>query len=99
MVVPLFSGSGIRVKILEAMAEGKMVISTSIGAEGIEASNGENILIADDADSFARQIKHCLKDAEFCRRVGENSRTFVKRHYDNTAIVSSLLKFYKSLLA
>lgn len=99
LVVPLFSGSGIRVKILEAMAEGTTVISTTIGSEGIGATNGENILIADDADAFARQIKHCLKDPSFSKRIGENSRNFVKQHYDNKMIVEDLLKFYKTLLS
>ncbi|MBA2423583.1 MAG: glycosyltransferase family 4 protein [Chitinophagales bacterium] len=99
MIVPLFSGSGIRVKILEAMAEGKTVISTTMGVEGINATNDENILIADDADAFARQIKRCLKEPEVCLRIGENSRTFVKLQYDNENLVKDLLKFYNHLLA
>jgi glycosyltransferase involved in cell wall biosynthesis len=98
MVVPLFSGSGIRVKILEAMAEGKVVISTTMGMEGIKATNDENILIADDADAFARQIKRCLKEPDLCHRIAENSRTFVKLHYDNEHLVNDLLKFYKHIL-
>ncbi len=95
----IFSGSGIRVKILEAMAEGKTVISTTMGVEGINATNDENILIADDADAFARQIKRCLKEPEVCLRIGENSRTFVKQQYDNENLVKDLLKFYNYLLA
>lgn len=99
MIVPLFSGSGIRVKILEAMAEGRTVISTTIGVEGIGAVNEEHILIADDADSFARQIKRCLKEPDFCHTIAENGRNFVKHHFDNKVIVKDLLNFYKSLLA
>lgn len=99
MIVPLFSGSGIRVKILEAMAEGRTVISTTIGVEGIGAVNEEHILIADDADAFARQIKRCLKEPDFCHTIAENGRNFVKHHFDNKVIVKDLLNFYKSLLA
>lgn len=98
MVVPLFSGSGIRVKILEAMAEGRTVISTSVGAEGIDAISESQILIADDADAFARQIKHCLNDPEFCSMIADEGRAFVKKRFDNKVIVKELLDFYKSLL-
>ena len=98
MIVPLFSGSGIRVKILEAMAEGRTVISTTIGAEGIDAVNEKEILIADDADAFARQIKRCLKDPDFCSTIAGSGRAFVKNRFDNKVIVKELLDFYKSLL-
>lgn len=98
MVVPLFSGSGIRVKILEAMAEGRTVISTTIGVEGIDAVNDQHILLADDADAFARQIKRCLKDPAFCRTIAQNGHTFVRNKFDNKVIVKELLNFYKSLL-
>ncbi|MBA3647961.1 MAG: glycosyltransferase family 4 protein [Chitinophagales bacterium] len=98
IIVPLFSGSGIRVKIIEAMAEGKPVIATTVAAEGIDITNGENILIADDADGFARHIKKCLNDAEFAHQLGENSRTFVKQHYDIRKHIEHLLQFYQSLL-
>jgi glycosyltransferase involved in cell wall biosynthesis len=98
MIVPLFSGSGIRVKILEAMAEGRTVISTTIGVEGIAAVNEKEILIADDADAFARQIKRCFKDPEFCSTIAASGRAFVKSRFNNKVIVKELLDFYKSLL-
>ena len=60
LVVPLLSGSGIRIKILEAMSLGVTVISTSIGAEGIPATNGKNILIADTAPAFAGAVSFCI---------------------------------------
>lgn len=99
MVVPLFSGSGIRVKILEALAEGRTVISTSIGVEGINAVNEEHLLIADDADAFARLIKRCLKDPDFCNLIASNGRKFVVERFNNKVIVEELLNFYKKLLA
>jgi len=98
LIVPLFSGSGMRVKIIEAMAEGKPVVSTGVGAEGIDATDNVNILIADTADAFARQIKRVLKDKEEAMRIGTNARAFVVENFDNKKIVSDLLEFYKSIL-
>ena len=80
------------------MAEGRTVISTTIGVEGIDAVNDQHILLADDADAFARQIKRCLKDPAFCRTIAQNGHTFVRNKFDNKVIVKELLNFYKSLL-
>ncbi len=98
MVVPLFSGSGMRVKIIEAMAEGKPVVSTTIGAEGLNATDGVNILLADTPDAFARQIKRLLKDENEIKRIGENGKSFVAENFDNKKIVADLIEFYKSIL-
>jgi glycosyltransferase involved in cell wall biosynthesis len=98
MVVPLFSGSGMRVKILEALAEKKPVVTTTMGAEGIAASGDEIMLVADTADAFARQIKKCMKEPPFAHHIGESGFEFVKKHYNNTKLVQDLLKFYASLL-
>lgn len=98
MVVPLFSGSGIRVKILEAMAEGRPVISSTIGAEGINAVDGAHFLLADTPDAFARQIRRLVKDRDEARRMGVHARAFIKENYDNKKLVSDLVDFYKSLL-
>jgi len=62
MVVPLLSGSGMRIKIIEAMALAKTVISTTVGAEGIDCDNGENILIADSKEEFVDTISRLLSD-------------------------------------
>ena len=61
MIVPLFSGSGMRIKIIEGMALGKTIVSTEIGAEGIEVSDNENILIATDADVITSYSIHYTK--------------------------------------
>jgi glycosyltransferase involved in cell wall biosynthesis len=98
MVVPLFSGSGMRVKIIEAMAEGRPVVSTGVGAEGINAVDGAHLLIADTADAFVRQIRRLLKDPDEAVRMGLHARAFVKENYDNTKLVNDLVEFYKSVL-
>ena len=93
-IVPLRSGSGIRVKIIEAMSAGKTVISTSVGASGIDYTDGENILIADTPKAFARQVKRCVEDPDFCRRIGRNAYEMIGRNYEIHALTQRLLQFY-----
>lgn len=98
-VVPLLSGSGIRVKIIEAMSVGKTVITTSVGAEGIHYVDGEHLLIADTPDDFVRQIKRCIDDKEYCRRVGQNAYNLIATEYSTDALALKLADFYQQLLA
>ncbi|GAB2985915.1 glycosyltransferase family 4 protein [Mucilaginibacter puniceus] len=98
MIVPLLSGGGMRVKIVEGMAMEKCIISTSLGVEGINFTNGENVLIANTRDEFYRAIKRCIKDEAFCRTIGKNARSLVEQQHNNNKVVSSLVSFYQSLL-
>jgi glycosyltransferase involved in cell wall biosynthesis len=70
-VVPLLSGSGTRFKILEAWAAGRAVVSTTLGAEGLGALNGEHLLLADKADDFADAVVRLLNDAPLRARLGD----------------------------
>ncbi len=99
MIVPLFSGSGIRIKIIEAMAWGKTVISTSLGAEGIEYTRGENLLIADLACEFFEMISVCVEHPELIRKTGINARRLAESKYDRKNIIAKLEAFYKNLTA
>lgn len=94
MIVPLLSGSGMRVKIIEGMALGKTVITTTIGAEGIDCTHEKNILIADTAEEFAAAINRCYENRGLCREIGTNARNLVKEKYDNSRIGKDLLDFY-----
>jgi glycosyltransferase involved in cell wall biosynthesis len=98
MVVPLFSGSGMRVKILEGMALGKVVISTSLGKEGIEAQDKIEIIVADDAAAFADAIGYCLNKPRSLEFIGENARDFVKSHFNNLEITQRLFGIYQQLV-
>jgi glycosyltransferase involved in cell wall biosynthesis len=69
-VVPLLSGSGTRFKILEAWAAGRAVVSTTLGAEGLDARDGEHLVIADDAETFATAIARLLQDDALRARLG-----------------------------
>jgi len=96
MVVPLLSGSGMRIKIIEGMALGKTIITTSIGSEGIETTNNLNILIANSPEEFVSQIKICLANVTFFKEIGKNAATFVSQFYDNNKIAKTLTDFFKT---
>ena len=76
-IVPIRIGGGTRLKIYEAMAMGKPVISTSVGAEGLPLCDGEELLIADEPESFARAVVQVLMDAKLANRLGERARAVV----------------------
>ncbi len=98
MIVPLLSGSGMRVKIIEGMALGKAIITTAIGAEGIDIKHRENILIADTADDFKKEIENLLDNISFFAKIGENAKAFVIAKMDNRKITAALSEFYKTYL-
>jgi sugar transferase (PEP-CTERM/EpsH1 system associated) len=80
-VVPLRSGSGTRIKIFEAMAMGKAIVSTSMGAEGLPVRHGENIILADDPADFARQVVELLHDPQCRAQLGRAARQLVEENY------------------
>jgi glycosyltransferase involved in cell wall biosynthesis len=97
MIVPLLSSGGMRVKIVEGMAMQKCIISTSLGAEGINFTNGTNILIANDQDEFYHAIERCITDEDFCKSVGLNARKLVEQQHDVNKVAKDLVQFYKTL--
>ncbi len=92
-VVPLRIGGGTRLKILEAMAAGVPVVSTSVGAEGIDAVDGKEIIIADEPQVMARQIVKFCGDSGLRERLARDARKFVSR-YDWEAVGKKLLLCY-----
>ncbi|MFA4852842.1 MAG: glycosyltransferase family 4 protein, partial [Bacteroidales bacterium] len=87
MIVPLLSGSGMRVKIIEGMACGNTIISTSIGAEGIDYTNEKNILIANKPEEFVNQIRKCVEDPSFCQNIGHQAKNLIIEKYNNDKII------------
>jgi glycosyltransferase involved in cell wall biosynthesis len=98
MLAPLFSGSGMRIKVLEAMSYGKPVIATPLGAGGIEVTSGENILLADDPTELAQHVVHCMNDDALAERIGSAARSLVVERYDADVLARQLLAFYDGLL-
>jgi glycosyltransferase involved in cell wall biosynthesis len=79
--VPLWIGSGMRLKILEAFALGRAVISTSLGAEGIAYTDGQDIVISDKAEEFADEMVSLLKNPDRCRELAISARKLVEEKY------------------
>jgi glycosyltransferase involved in cell wall biosynthesis len=80
-ICPVRLGGGFRGKILEAMALGRPVVSTRLGAEGIPASSGENIILADTPDDFVKGIADLIENADLYRRIQNNARKLMEDHY------------------
>jgi len=99
MVVPLFSGSGIRIKIVEAMAAGRVVITTSIGAEGIHYTNGVHLMVADSREEFIKIIGLVLSDAALRKSLGQNARKLIEIHHNNSQLMLRLTNFYQDLIS
>ena len=98
MFVPLLSGSGVRVKIIEGMALGKTIISTSIGAEGINYTAGKDILIANTPEEFVEKFQLCIENVDLCRSIGQNARKLIENEYDISATTKNLLTLYNQIL-
>jgi glycosyltransferase involved in cell wall biosynthesis len=98
-IVPLRIGGGTRFKVLEAMAMARPVVSTSLGAEGIEAEPGRHLLVADDAAAFAAAVGRLLDDAELGARLGCEGRALVEQRYSWDAAAHRLDVFFRELLA
>lgn len=97
-VVPLLSGSGMRVKIIEAMSAGKAVVTTTIGAAGIGCKDGENVLIADTPEQFVEQLQRCVDDPEYRRQIGCNAARLIVDQYGNEQLTQRLIGFYEQIL-
>lgn len=98
MIVPLFAGSGMRIKIIEAMARSKCVVTTTIGAEGIDVKNMENIVIANDADEMIEAMEWLIEEPERVRRISENAYRLIAKKYNNNLLVKQLCEFYQQKL-
>ncbi|HEX3007149.1 MAG TPA: glycosyltransferase family 4 protein, partial [Bacteroidales bacterium] len=98
MIVPVFSGSGIRIKIMEAMALKKAMITTSKGAEGLNITPGQEMLIADSAETFKDQIAEILNNKAKQNSLGEAARAFISKEFDNLAISKRVEEFFYSLI-
>jgi len=97
LVVPLRIGSGTRLKILDAMAMGKAIVSTSVGCEGLQVADGENMLIADDPAAFTHKVIKLLHDDNLRFTLGKNARK-VAENYDWASIMDKQDWIYQSVI-
>lgn len=97
-VVPLMSGSGMRLKVIEAMAMKKCVVSTAIGAEGIQLKNGKDIVLVDDAEEMTSALLDLLGNPNKSKRIAEQGYTTVTQHYDWNQLIHQFVDVYEGLL-
>jgi len=98
-IVPLRAGGGMRVKIVDAWCWGVPIVSTTVGAEGIDVRNGENILIADTPEEMAAAVIRLLRDPGLGERLRRNGRTWVERHYNWRTVYPAWDRVYASVLS
>jgi len=98
LIVPLRSGGGVRVKILEAMASGKVVISTHTGMKGIDAKPGEHYLLAGKPDDYVRSIKWCLENKDKAEAMAQKAVTLVKTKYEQENVIKNVTEQIDLLL-
>jgi glycosyltransferase involved in cell wall biosynthesis len=89
-IVPLRAGGGTRIKILEAFAHGVPVVSTPIGAEGLEAAGGEHLLLGGDAEAFARGCAELMASPELRRGLAERALRLVRDSYSLDAAIAAV---------
>lgn len=97
MLVPLWSGSGLRIKLVEGLAYGKAIITTSIGAEGIPYSANKDFLIADSSAEFTKAIVSLLSHPLQKQELQNAARVLAKNYFDYKVIAAQLISFYKTL--
>src|SRR5207302_7133458 len=98
VVVPLRLGGGTRLKIIEAMAMGKAIVSTTLGAEGIEAVPGRDILVEDDPAAFADAVSRLLAQPSLAARIGQSARRLAVERYSWSGAARALEGFYRRIL-
>lgn len=98
-VVPLRAGGGTRLKILEAMALGRPVVSTSVGCEGLDVRDREHLLVADTPASFAAAVVELLGSPDLRARIARNARRLVESRYDWEIVNETLRDVYRGVLA
>jgi len=98
MIVPLFSGSGMRVKIIEAMALGKPIVATSLAAEGIACTHKKNIMLGNNANEFTEHIIELLQNKSLRNEICHEARQFMLQNHDTNKLIQQLVHFYESLI-
>ncbi|MCB0181188.1 MAG: glycosyltransferase, partial [Anaerolineae bacterium] len=98
-IVPLLAGGGMRVKILDAWSWGLPIVSTTIGAEGIEIKSGSDMLIADTAEDFARAVISILNNKALSQQLSRNGRQTVLEKYDWQTVYTAWDRVYQELFA
>jgi glycosyltransferase involved in cell wall biosynthesis len=98
-VIPLRYGAGTKRKMIQALMTGAPTVSTGVGAEGLDLTNGEHVLIADHADEFARSIERLLRDDALWQRLASNGRARIARSHSRATVKAQFLQLIQAVLA
>ncbi len=98
MIIPVHEASGIRIKLAEAMMLSKAIVSTSIGASGIENLSNNEILLADDAESFANHLVNLINDNNLKNQLSKQAHNFALNYFEQEACSKKMIDFYKDIL-
>ncbi|HZV68310.1 MAG TPA: glycosyltransferase family 4 protein [Saprospiraceae bacterium] len=99
MIVPLFSGSGMRVKIVEGMVMGKVIITTSLGKEGIEGQDKQHFLLANKTPDFIEAIRFCIEHPETASQIGLNAISKASEQFEKHEAARQIMEIYQSLMS
>ncbi len=97
MISPLFAGSGLRIKIIEAMSVGRPVVATPVAVAGLPVENGRHLAVVSDPGSFCNQLVRLLNDPALRASMGTSAVQLVRERFDNSVIAARLLEFYREL--
>jgi glycosyltransferase involved in cell wall biosynthesis len=97
MIAPLFAGSGLRIKIIEAMSLGKTVVATPVAVSGLPVEDKHELLIGKNVTSFSDALIYALRDPGLRAIIGTKARELVKTRFDNLEQTTGLLTFYKKI--
>ena len=98
LIVPIWSGGGIRVKILEAMAATKVVITTATGIRGIDAKPGEHFMQVQKPADFARAVTWCLENQSAAEAMAEKACDLIKRKYEHGKVMQNVIAEIERIL-
>ncbi len=98
MIVPLFSGSGMRVKVIEGMMMGKVIITTAVGKEGIEGEDHKHFLVADDAGQFIKSVAFCVDHPDRAKSIGFEANKNAEHQFDSGHAAQKIYEIYQRLL-
>lgn len=96
LLAPLFSGGGLKIKIIEAMSLGRLVVTTPVGAEGIGAENGQHLFICESKEDFIKTLKHISVHPEQARNVAKAGQDFLKKEFNRDSVKARLNALLKN---
>ncbi|MDQ4140132.1 MAG: glycosyltransferase family 4 protein, partial [Bacteroidota bacterium] len=99
MVVPLLSGGGMRIKIIEGMGLGKCILTTPVGAEGISVTSGENIVIGTTPEDWIDLLRKYCKGKLPVNEIAQKAADFIRQEYDNRLVIKKYLSLYSSIIS